>query len=61
LPIYERGKFEGSNAEVGTGFGGCFVLCGQIEVGIQADKVINDVRDAAGNALENILTSPVSQ
>jgi RHS repeat-associated protein len=57
VPGYEWGEFKGSNAEVGVGGGGCFILCGQIEVGVQADKVLSDVRDAAASALEPVLTS----
>ncbi len=43
---FEVGKFEGSNAEIGVGIGGCFFLCGELEVGIQADKVMGDLTNA---------------
>jgi len=56
LPVFAMGKFEGSNAEIGVGAGGCFVLCGQIEVGVQADKVVS----AIGDAFSNHITSGIN-
>ncbi len=53
VPGFEKGKFEGSNAELGVGAGGCLLLCGQIEVGVQADKILSDIGNAAGNAISN--------
>jgi RHS repeat-associated protein len=44
VPGFEMGKFEGSGSEIGVGAGGCFVLCGQVEVGVQGDKVWGDVK-----------------
>jgi hypothetical protein len=44
VPGFEMGKFEGSGSEIGVGAGGCFVLCGQFEVGVQGDKVWGDVK-----------------
>lgn len=38
------GKFEGSGGEIGVGVGGCALVCGQIEVGVQGDKVWGDVK-----------------
>jgi hypothetical protein len=61
LPGFEFGKAEGTNSEVGIGGGGCFLVCGQVEVGVQMDKVLDDVRDAVGSAVERVLTQPVSQ
>jgi len=55
LPVFAMGKFEGSNAEIGVGAGGCFVLCGQVEVGVQADKVLS----AIGDAFSNHITSGI--
>ena len=49
LAVFEKGKFEGANAEVGVGGGGCFLLCGQIEVGIQADKILGDIENTYGD------------
>ena len=60
VPGFALGKFEGSNAEVGVGVGGCFLLCGQIEVGVQADKVLSDVGNALGNAVSNYVTSKIN-
>jgi hypothetical protein len=59
VPGFAFGKFEGSNAEVGVGAGGCFVLCGQIEVGVQADKVLSDIGNAVGNAVSDYVTSRI--
>jgi RHS repeat-associated protein len=42
---FETGKFRGENAEIGVGVGGCVILCGEVEVGIQGDKVINDLEN----------------
>lgn len=61
LPGFEFGKAEGTNSEVGIGGGGCFLVCGQVEVGVQLDKVLDDVRNAVGSAVEQVLTQPVSQ
>ena len=61
LPGFEFGKAEGANSEVGIGGGGRFLVCGQVEVGVQLDKVLDDVRDAVGSAVEKVLTQPVSQ
>jgi hypothetical protein len=46
---------------VGLGGGGCFFVCSTIEVGVDAGRVLNDVRDAVGSAVEKVLTQPVSQ
>jgi len=59
LTVFQKGKFEGSNAEVGAGVGGCVLLCGQIEVGVQADKVLSDVGNAVGNAASKYVTSGI--
>jgi hypothetical protein len=40
---FSIGKFEGNNAQVGVGVGGCFIVCGKIEVGVQVDKVLHDL------------------
>jgi hypothetical protein len=61
VPGYQIGKLEGDNAKVGIGLEGCVGGCGQVEVGIQLDKVINDVRDAVGKEVEKILTEPITQ
>ena len=45
------GKFEGSNAEVGIGVGGCVILCGGIEVGVRADKVLNEIKEAISDRI----------
>lgn len=47
------GKFEGKNAEIGIGVGGCFLVCGQVEIGIQADKVLNAVGDAVAGYISS--------
>jgi hypothetical protein len=39
----EVGKFEGENAQVGLGFGGCMIVCGEFGFGIRADKVLGDL------------------
>jgi hypothetical protein len=54
LLVFSLGRFEGSNAEVGVGIGGCALLCGELEVGIQGDKLLNGVRDALGNAISGV-------
>jgi hypothetical protein len=46
---------------VGLGGGGCFFVCSTIEVGVDAGRVLNDVRDAVGSAVEKVLTQPVRQ
>ena len=43
---FEKGKFQGSNGEIGVGIGGCLFLCGELEVGIQGDKVMGDIHNA---------------
>lgn len=59
MTVFEKGKFEGSNAEVGVGAGGCFILCGKIEVGVQADRVLSDIGNAVGAAISNYVTSGI--
>jgi RHS repeat-associated protein len=40
---FDFGKFEGENAEIGLGWGGCMIRCGQIGIGIRADRVVEDI------------------
>ncbi len=54
VPGVKLGKFEGSNSEVGVGIGGCAIFCSELSVGIQADKVLNDIGNAAEKAISNI-------
>jgi hypothetical protein len=50
VPGFSIGKFEGENAQVGLGFGGCVFVCGLGEVGVRADKVLQDVSDFVKSA-----------
>ena len=54
VPGFKFGEFEGSNGEVGIGIGGCLLVCGELSVGIQADKVLNDIGDAVGKAASGV-------
>jgi RHS repeat-associated protein len=44
VPIFSLGKFEGDNAQMGLGLGGCFIVCGQVEVGVRGDKLLEDAK-----------------
>lgn len=49
IPIFSLERFEGENAQIGVGVGGCVFACGQIEVGIQADQALQDLSDYFNN------------
>ncbi len=56
VPLFNFRKFEGSNAEVGIGIGGCVLVCGELSVGIQADRVLQDIGDSISGAVAKAIS-----
>ena len=58
VPGIKTGEFEGSGSEIGLGVGGCLLMCGQVEVGVQGDKVWNDLKNYVSDPTPPPLPQP---
>ena len=45
LPGLEGGDVKDSGDQIGVGAGACIFACGEVEVGVQGDKVLNDLEN----------------